>query len=478
MQYSCEDLSPVKKKITVTVPQEEADAALSATIAMYRTSVQLDGFRKGKVPASLIEKKFGDVVFREATTDLVNVHINEIISELKFSPVSRIDFDGGELERGKEFVYTISFEILPEFDVPDFTTLKAEEEEPVVDENEVSEVIERLRQSMAKNETIEKARKPKKGEIAVVDFAAFDEAGEPVAGISATDFSIPMGEGQTLEDFEKLIMTLKPGEDGEGPVVFPEDFFNPEFAGKTLTMKAHLKEVKERILPELNDEFAKVAGNFETLEALQDSIRQSYVKSKTDLHRSTAQKALLDQLLEKVDFALPETMVEGNINAMISELEDKLSRQGRNIESSGKTKEEHIAEFRPEAEALAKGHVFLMTVAQKNEIAVSEQEVDMALRQIAYQNRTDYEGLKDYYVKNNLIFVLRDRILCDKAMDLIYDQAEIVKVAPKAEEKPKKTAAKKAPAKTTKKAADEKTDDKADAKKATTKKADAKKEKE
>ena len=119
-----------------------------------------------------------------------------------------------------------------------------------------------------------------------------------------------------------------------------------------------------------------------------------------------------------------------------------------------------------------------MTVAQKNEIAVSEQEVDMALRQIAYQNRTDYEGLKDYYVKNNLIFVLRDRILCDKAMDLIYDQAEIVKVAPKAEEKPKKTAAKKAPAKTTKKAADEKTDDKADAKKATTKKADAKKEKE
>lgn len=458
MQYSSEDLTPVKKKITVTVPQEEADAALSAAIAMYRTSVQMDGFRKGKVPASIIEKRFGEALYREATEDLVNVHINEIVTEMKVSPISRIDFDGGQLERGKEFVYSISFEVLPEFDVPDFTQLKAEEEEAIVDESEVDEVIDRLRQSMSKTETVDEVRQPQSGEIAVIDFAAFDEEGEPVAGITANDFSIPLGAGQTLEDFEKIIMSLKPGEEGEGPVAFPADFFNPEFAGRTLTMKATLKEIKMHILPELNDEFAKQAGNFDTVEALQDSIRQSYIKSKTDLHRSAAQKSLLDQLLAKTDFALPETMVEGNINAMVAELEDKLSRQGRNIESSGKTKEEYIEEFRPEAESLAKGHVFLMTVAQKNDISVAEYEVDIALRQIAYQNRTDFEQLKEYYVKNNLMFVLRDRLLCDKAMDLIYEKAEIVKVQPKEEEKekPKKATAKKAAAKTTKKTAEKK----------------------
>lgn len=479
MQYSSEDLTPVKKKITVTVPLEEVEASLGAAIAMYRTSIQLDGFRKGKVPSSIIEKRFGESLYREATEELVNVHINEIVSEMKVSPVSRIDFDGGQLERGKEFVYTISFEVLPEFDVPEFDKLKAEEEEPVVEETEVNEVIERLRDSMATTVTIDKVRKPKKGEIAVLDFSTFDEKGEPVAGVTATDFNIPLGEGQTLEDFEKLIMTLKPGEEGEGPVSFPEDFLNPEFAGRTLTMKAQLKEIKERVMPELNDEFAKLAGNFDTVEALQNSIRESYTKSKTDLHRSTAQKSLLDQLLEQTDFALPETMVQGNIDAMIAELEDKLSRQGRSIETSGKSKEEYIDEFRPEAEALARGHVFLMTVAQKNDITVAEHEVDIALRQIAYQNRTDYEQMKEYYVKNNLIFVLRDRLLCDKAMDLIYEKAEIVKVAPK-EEKAKKAPAKKAAPKAAKKeTAAKEGDDAAEkpAKKAPAKKAAPKEEK-
>ena len=118
MQYTTEDLTPVKKKITVTVPAEECDAALSAAIAMYRTSITLDGFRKGKVPASIIEKRFHTEIYKEATTDLVNVHINEIVTENKLVPVSRIDYDGGDMERGADFVYSITFEVMPTFDLP------------------------------------------------------------------------------------------------------------------------------------------------------------------------------------------------------------------------------------------------------------------------------------------------------------------------------------------------------------------------
>lgn len=256
MEYNVEDLSPVKKKITITVPVEEVNAALAATIAVYQTSVNLSGFRKGKVPASIIEGRFRKEVYNEATQDLVNVHINEVVGSLDTQPASRIDFDGGQLERDKEFVYTISFEVMPVFEMPDYDGMEVEQEKPEVDENEVNAVLERIRTNLADVVTVAEHRPAKDGEIAVLDFAAY-ENGEPIAGVAADNFELNLGGNQALVDFEELVKRAVPGEATEGDVTFPEDFINPEFAGKTVTMKVTVHAVKERKLPELDDELAK-----------------------------------------------------------------------------------------------------------------------------------------------------------------------------------------------------------------------------
>ena len=431
MQYVTEDLSPVKKKITVTVPAEEVDAALSTTIAMYRTSISLDGFRKGKVPASIIERRFRTEVYKEATTDLVNVHINEIIGEGAFTPVSRIDFDGGELERDKEFVYSISFDVMPEFDLPAYEGFEAEQEESEVDENEISAVVERVRSNMGEIVTVGEARAPEDGEIAVVDFEAFDENGAPISGVKADNFQLTLGEGQTLPDFEALLKGMKPGEEKEGPVSFPEDFFNPEFAGRTVNMKATLHAVKEKRLPELDDAFAQKAGGFENMEKLRDSVRESYVKSRGDLNKSAAQKQLLDQLLKLVDFPVPESMLENHIGMLIGDIQDRLERQGKNLASLGKTEAQLRDEVKPEAEMRARSQIFLITVARKKDLKVSEEEVDLQLRRMAIQSGQDYNAVKDYYTRNNMLFALRDRLLADKAMEEIFDKASITMVPPK-----------------------------------------------
>lgn len=290
MQYTTEDVSPVKKKITVTVPVEEGEAALAATLAMYRSSLTLDGFRKGKVPTSMVEQRFRREIYNEATTELVNVHINEIVTEGKYSPVSRIDFDGGELERGKEFTYTLSFEVLPEFDLPAYDGMEIEQEDAVVNEDEVTAVVDRLRQNMAEVTTVGEVRVAQDGDIAVIDFEALDENGKSIEGIKADNFQLSLGEGQTLPDFETLIKTLKPGDSGEASVAFPADFFNPEFAGRTVTMKATLHALKQRKMEDADDAFAKKAGGFESMELLRESVRDSYKKSRTDLHKGAAQK--------------------------------------------------------------------------------------------------------------------------------------------------------------------------------------------
>ena len=431
MQYTTEDLSPVKKKITVTVPAEECDAALSAAIAMYRTSITLDGFRKGKVPASIIEKRFHKEIYKEATTDLVNVHINEIVTESKLVPVSRIDFDGGDMERGEEFVYSISFEVMPSFDLPAYEGFEVEQEEAEVNEEEINAVVERVRSNVAEIVTVGESRSPADGDIAVLDFEAVDEKGEPIAGIKADNFQLTLGQSQTLPDFEILVKGMKPGEGAEGPVAFPADFFNPEFAGRTVTMKAKLHAIKERKLPELDDAFAQKAGGFENMEKLRDSVRQSYMKSREDLNKSAAQKSLLDSLLKLVDFPVPDSLLESHVNIIVNDLQDRLERQGKNLASLGKSVEAVREEVRPEAEMRARSHIFLLAVAKANNLAVTEQEVDAMLRRMAMQGGQDYNTIKDYYTKNNLLFALRDRMLADKGMDEIYAKASVKMIPPR-----------------------------------------------
>ncbi|MEZ0574657.1 trigger factor [Halodesulfovibrio aestuarii] len=433
MEYKVEDLSPVKKQINITVPVDEVNAALAATIAMYRTNVDLKGFRKGKVPSSVIEGRFKKEVYSEATQDLVNVHINEVIGEGELSPVSRIDFDGGELVRDEEFSYAISFEVMPEFDLPSYEGIEVEEEKVIVDEKEVDEVIDRIRGNMAENVVIAENRAAKDGEIAVIDFAAY-ENGEPLEGVSAENFQMTLGDKQALEDFEALVKTITVGESGEGDVTFPEDFINPEFAGKTVTMKVTVHALQEKKLPELNDELAKKAGGFDSVEKMREAVVESYKSSRLQLNKSQAQKTMLDSLLKTVDFPLPDSMVDGHVDSLIQERIERLERQGKSVESLGKTPEELRAEVRPEAEEIAKTQVFLIAVAKKEGVEVTDQEVDMQLHQIAMRAGQEFHVVKDYYSKNNLLFSLRDRLLADKAMDAIYEKANVTEVEPKKEE--------------------------------------------
>ncbi|WP_456324245.1 trigger factor [Desulfonauticus submarinus] len=433
MEYQVEQVSPVKRKINVQVPKEEVEAALSATIALYRRDVDLKGFRKGKVPASVIENRFRKQIYNEAQTDLINLHINEILNELKITPISRIDVDASELKKGEEYSYSFSFEVAPEFELPEYRGLEVEEEEVVVKEEEVEAVIERLRNRMAEFVVVEENRNPQPGDAVVIDFKAFDGE-EPIEGIAASNFQLVLGEGQALEDFEKIIYGLKAGESGFGDVKLPDDFINKDLAGKTIRMEVTLHAVKEKKLPALDDGFARKVGNFKNLKELRDSIFKSYEATRKELSKSVAQKKLLDDLKSKVEFDLPPSLVEFHLEQKIKEYIDKLERQGKNLESTGKTIEDLKEEFRKEAEEITKSEIFLLAVAQQEGLKVDYSEVDAELQKIATYSGQSFEVIKEFYEKNNLLVALKDKILADKAMELIYSEAKIKKVPPQAKE--------------------------------------------
>ena len=435
VEYTVEDLSPVKKKVAITTDPKEVEAAIMGAVALYKTSVQIDGFRKGKVPASVIEQRFRDRIYEEARQDLVNVHINEVMSKLDVTPVSGINMVDGEpvMERGKGMNYSIEFEVLPTFDLPPYEGMEVEQEKTIVDDAEVEEVVERIRRDRAKLVPVDGDGPAVDGQVAKIDFCAY-ENGQPLEGIKADGFDLALGEKQALEDFENLVKTIKLGCEAEGDITFPEDFLAKDLAGKTVTMKVKVHAIKERQLPAVDDELAKAVG-VENVEKLKAGIRESYRSSRYNLNKGSAQKSMLDKLVKMVEFELPPSMVDVQARTLLADMRARMERQGKSLDSLGKTEEELLKEVQPQAEEITRMQVLLLAIAKKEGLDVNEQEVNAQLYQLCMRSGEDFKQVREAYEKSGMIFTLRDRILADKAMDAIYAKAQVKEVEPKAAEK-------------------------------------------
>ncbi|WP_461210525.1 trigger factor [Desulfocurvus sp. DL9XJH121] len=443
MEYKVEEKSPVERTVTVTVPVDEANAAIGATIAIYRTSADFKGFRKGKAPSQIVESRFRAQIYEEATSDLVNYHLNEILGELGVQPLSRLDVDAGLLKRDEEFVYTVSFEVAPDIDLPQYEGLEVDQEKPEIAAEEIDSVVERIRGNMAEMVKVEEDRTPEDGDVVVISFNAWQD-GKAIDEIKAQNFQLVLGEGQSLPQFEDMVKKLKAGEKGEEDVTFPEDFINKDFAGQTVTMRVTLHEIQKKVLPEVNDDFAIKAGGFSDVETMRKAIEHSYLESRKNLVKAAAQKKLMDGLLDGLDFPLPPAMVQEHVERLAQDYVQRLEQQGRRLDATGKTLEDLRAESLPMAEELVRTQLLLLAIATKEGLTVSPEEVDMHIQREAIQTRQDPEAVRRFYEEHNLMFALKDRLLCDKAMEMIYSKAKVNEVerADEAGDKP----AKKAPA--------------------------------
>jgi trigger factor len=430
MEYNVINVSPVEVKVEVKVPAEEINASLAVTTAMYRQNLDLRGFRKGKVPSSIVESKFRKQILREAANDLMNVHINEIMSTLKYLAIAKLDVSPVELEKDKAIEYQITFEHCPEFELPEYKGLAIEEEEAKASEAEVDQVIERIRGNLAELKVVMTGRLPRDGDVAVVSFSA-TENGEPVPGVRAENFQLSLGEGQALPDFENLVKATMPGADNTGKMTFPADFINQELAGKTVDMKITVHVIKEKEMPPVDDELAKKAGAFESLDKLKEAISRSYVQSRQQLYKAAAQKKLLDGLLEKVDFPLPPSLVEEQVSILMQEAKSKIERQGKAPEALGKTDEELRAEFEPKAREIVKAQMFLIKLSAKEDLETTPQEMDAYFMQVASRTGQDVLAVKQHYEEKGLIIPVRDKLLADKAMEFVYSSASVTKVPAK-----------------------------------------------
>ncbi len=442
MLKNTENIESSKVKLEVEVAAPEVDTALAKAYRQVVKKVNLPGFRKGKVPRRILESRFGpEVLYEEALEILVPSAYDEAVEEAGVEPIGQPEFDLVQIEEGKPLIFNALVEVMPPVEIGAYKGLEAEQDEAAVDDLQIDHHFYMLREQNAR--LVPREEGPvKQGDLVTIDFKGFVD-GELFEGGEAENYSLEIGSNTFIPGFEEQLIGVNPEEEKEVKVKFPDNYRKEDIAGKDALFNVTVKQIKEKQLPDLDDEFVKEISEFETLDEMKADLKVKLQKNAEEQAKSKLEGELIEKVSDASEVALPKVLVERQIDRMIGELENYLRYQGMGmdqfIELSGKTKEEMREEKREDAEKRTKANLVLDAIAKKEGITVEDSELEAKIKEIAESYKDDPERIRDILEKQGRIPVMLEEIRIRKVIDLIVGETK-VKVVKKKEEKKAKAA--------------------------------------
>ncbi len=466
MLKGTEKLENTKIKLEIEVAAPDVDTALAKAYRKVVTDVNLPGFRKGKVPRRILESRFGpEILHEEALELLVPPAYEEALKEADLDPVGHPEFELVQIEEGKPLLFNAVVEVIPPVELGEYKGLEAEQEEAGVDELQIDHHLYMLREQNARLVPREDGE-AREGDLVLIDFKGFID-GEPFDGGEAENHSLELGSKSFVPGFEEQLIGAKPEDELEVKVKFPEEYRNEDLAGKDAVFKVKIKQIKEKQLPEPDDEFAKEVSEFETLDEMKKDLREKLLKNAEERSKTGLEESLIEKVTESSTVEPPKALVDRQIDRMIGDMENYLRQQGMELDQflqlSGKSKDELREERREEAEKVTRANLVLDAIAKKEGITVEDSELDARIEEIAESYDDDPKRIKEIIEKQGRLPVMKEELRIRRAIDLMVDEAKIKKVkkedkasVDKTQKKEKASAAKakkekKAPAKKVKK---------------------------
>jgi trigger factor len=383
MDTTVKELPDSRVRVDVDVDPKDVEGSINRTAAQLGQDMKLPGFRKGKVPAEMVVQRLGrQTVLTQALESSLGDWYERAMVESGVNPVGDPKLDLSDLpEEGQPLKFSIEVAVRPKAELGEYKGLEVGRDEPEVPEEAVDTEINRLREGFARLNPVE--REAKQGDVVLIDYEGKID-GEPFEGGSASDYLLELGEGRVLPELEQALEDAKPGEERKADVPFPDDYPAEEVAGKTAAFDVKVKEVREKELPELDDDFAAEASEFDTLDELRGDISE---KIKEILDQQIAERfreAALDAAVSQAKVELPAPVVEARAAEMWRRVERQLQRQGMDPENylqmQGKTREEMIEQARPDAEQALKREAVLEAIAAAEGIEITEEDELEALQ--------------------------------------------------------------------------------------------------
>ncbi|QWV92262.1 trigger factor [Geomonas oryzisoli] len=435
MQISVESVNSIKKKLNFEIPADKVSAEVDKAYAEIRKHAAIKGFRKGKVPMSLIEKHYGEKMAEDVVKSLVSDTYFKAVTEKGINPVSYPVIESDTLKKGEPFKYSATVEIFPEVELKEYLGLEVTKEQLVLDPTAVDARLKEMQERMA-----QLAPAPEGHAAALGDFVTFDFKGSidgvPFEGGAAEDFQLELGSGRFIPGFEDQMVGMTVGTSSTIKVTFPENYGSAELAGKPADFEITVKEIKIKELPELNDDFAKEFGDeFETLDLLKAKLAEINQTQEEARINNELRENVFKALIEKNPVEVPEALVDRQVTMMLENTKQRLASQRMSLEMMGMTDESYKAQFRDVARDQVKGSVIVDAVAEKESIVVTDEEFQGQIAQISGQTGQPLEKVAQLYktnerAKDSLMAQMRE----DKAVQFITERAKVTEV-PKAESK-------------------------------------------
>ncbi len=426
MSLQVEKLEKNMAKLTIEVSAEELEKAINGAYQKNKGKISLPGFRKGKAPKQMIEKMYGKEIFYEdAANALIPVSYSKELEGSDLDIVSQPKIDVAQLESGKPFIFTAEVALKPEVSLGKYKAVKIDKIDVTVTEEEIAEAFNKERENSARTVTVED-RAVKDGDMTVIDFEGFVD-GVAFDGGKGDNYPLTIGSGSFIPGFEEQLVGAEIGKEVEVNVTFPEDYQAEELKGKAAVFKCTVKEIKEKELPELNDEFAGEVSEFETLAEYKEDIKKKLAEKKEADAKRAKEDAVIEAIIEDAKMDIPEPMLATQQRQMVEDFAQRIQQQGLSIEQyfqfTGLTPEKFMEQTKPQAEKRIKSRLVLEAVVAAEKIEVTDEEFDKELEKMASQYQMDLEKIKtmvgEYEAKQ-----IREDIAIQKAVEFVVSSAK------------------------------------------------------
>lgn len=426
MSLQVEKLEHNMAKLTIEVPAEELEKALETAYQKNKNKISVPGFRKGKVPRNMIEKMYGPAIFYEdAANELIPNAYEKALDECEEEIVSAPKIDVTQIEKGKDFIFTAEVAVKPEVTLGKYKGIKVDEADLAVTEEEINAQIEKERENSARTISVED-RPVKDGDITTLDFEGFVD-GVAFEGGKGTDYPLTIGSGSFIPGFEEQLIGAELNKEVEVNVTFPEDYHAKDLAGKPATFKCKIKDIKEKELPELDDEFASEVSAFDTMAEYKEDVKKSLEMKKADAAKIAKEEAVIDAVIEDAKMDIPDAMVETEQRQIIEEFSQRMRMQGLTMEQymqfTGMTPQALMEQTKPQALKRIQSRLVLEAVAKAEDLKASEEDYAAEIKDMSEKYQMEEDKIKEMLGEKGKKQVEED-LAIRKAVDFLVDNAK------------------------------------------------------
>lgn len=425
MSLQVEKLEKNMAKLTIEVSAEELEKALEGAYHKNKNRISIPGFRKGKAPRKMIEQMYGKEVFYEdAANALIPQAYDKALEECTEDIVSSPKIDVTQIEAGKPFIFTAEVALKPEVTLGKYKGVEVDKADVEVSDEEVDAEINKERENNARTITVED-RPVKDGDMTVIDFEGFVD-GVAFEGGKGEDYPLTIGSGSFIPGFEEALIGAQIGIETDVNVTFPEDYQAQELAGKPAVFKCTVKEIKEKELPELDDEFAGEVSEFDTLAEYKEDVKKKLAEKKETEAKNAKEDAVIEAIIADASMEIPDAMVETQQRQMVEDFAQRIQSQGLSMEQymqfTGLTPDRLLEQIKPQALKRIQSRLVLEAVVTAENIEASEEDFEAEVAKMAEAYKMEADKVKEVLGENGRKQVMED-ICVNKAVTLVVENA-------------------------------------------------------